>query len=111
MRKYLVTLIGILGLAVAFAVPASANVATGMTHKPVAAADSGVTKVRYGHHGRHGGLGFGLYFGRPSYYSYYPRYRYYNDDYNYRPRTYSYYSSSPRRHGRHWCNRHDRWEW
>lgn len=108
MRKYLMTLLGILGLAVTFAMPASANAGAGLAHKPVAAAESGVTKVWH-HHG--GGLGFGLYFGRPSYYSYYPRYRYYDDEYYYRPRSYSYYSYAPRRHHRHWCNRHDRWEW
>ena len=108
MRKYLAIGVGILGLALASAIPASANVAAGVAHKPVAAAESGVTKVFHRHHG---GLGFGLYFGRPSYYSYAPRYRYYDDEYNYRPRSYSYYSYAPRRHHRHWCNNHDRWEY
>jgi hypothetical protein len=109
MRKILAIALGIIGLTLALAVPASANAGAGLAHKPALAADSGVTKVWYGHHHRHGGLGFGLYFGAPRY-AYYPRYRYYNDYYYDRPR-YSYYSySSPRRH-RHWCGRHDRWEW
>jgi len=103
MRKLTVALSGLSALTLLFSAPASANVGAGVVHKPAIADASPVTKVWHRHHG------FGLYFGTP-YYSYYPRYRYY-DDYYYRPRYYSYYSYPYRRHHRHWCGRHDRWEY
>ena len=105
MRKTIAIVLGVIGLALALAVPASANAGSGIAHKPVMATESGVTKVFHRHHG---GLRFGLAFGAPYYYG--SRYRNYDDDYYDRPR-YSYYSYAPRRHHRHWCNRHDRWEW
>lgn len=105
MYKLSAALSGLTALTLLFSAPASANVGAGIAHTPSIAAGSQVTKVWHHHHG----FRYGLYFGAP-YYSY-PRYRYY-DDYYYRPRYYSYNSYAPYgHHRRHWCGRHDRWEY
>lgn len=100
MRKFLMSLFVLAGVLLGGTLPASATAATGLTTKPTTSVL--VDKVGWrGHHGRHGGifLGFGGGYGG------YPYYRrpYYN---NY------YYSNYPvRHHRRHWCDRHDRWEY
>jgi hypothetical protein len=111
MRKILLSMLVLAGLAFASVVPASANAAGALVQKPTMSSESGVVKAGWRHRHHHGlSIGFG--WGYPRYYGY-PRYRYY-DDYSYsRPRyyrSYSYYAPV-RHHRRHWCNRHDRWEW
>ena len=109
MRKFLAVLTGILALSTA-TVPASANVAAGINHKPIVA-DTGLTQVRYGHHRRHG-FGFGIGLGLPLLAYGYPRYRYYDDydDGYYRPRRYyggsRYYRSYGGYGGYGYGNRH-----
>jgi hypothetical protein len=104
MRKFVMSFLLLAGILFGGALPASANVASGLSAKP--AVTSEVAKAGWRHHGRHGGifLGFGGYpYGG---YPYYGR-RYYNS-YAYAP---SYGYGYRRHHGRHWCGRHDRWEY
>ena len=101
MRKLLSLTFALAGALLLGAQSASALPATGLGSKAAVAAEGGsaTQQVRWGHHHRGFGLGFGFYN--------YPRYRSYNSyDYD-RPR-YSYYSSN---HGRHYCRRHQRWEY
>ena len=114
MRRILLSVLAIVGLALTTAVPASANAAGVMVSRPAQASESSVVHVGHWHHGHRGGLSIGFGWGYPRYYGY-PRYSYYDDYSYYRPRTYyrpsySYYAPV-RHHRRHWCNRHDRYEW
>jgi hypothetical protein len=97
MRKFLMSLFVFAGVVLVGTLPASATAATGLTAKPAITSTATADKV---HFRRHGGifLGFGGGYGG------YPYYRrpYYN---NY------YYSNYPVRRHRHWCDRHDRWEY
>ena len=97
MRKVVLSLFTIAGIALGLTGPASANAAAGLASKPGVSSQVNVEKVHWrGHHRRFGGLFFG--FGYPAYYGYgYSRYRHYDDDYYYRPRYYY----SHRRHFRH----------
>jgi hypothetical protein len=104
MRTFVMSLLVLVGLAVASAVPASANAASGLIAKSTAQTETQVDQVTYRrHHRRHGGL-FLSFGGYPSYgYGYgYPRYRYY-DDYSYYQPRYRYRSH---RHHRHHHRRH-----
>ncbi len=113
MRKILLSMLVLAGLAFASAVPASANAAGALVQKPAVYNESGVVKVGWRHHRRHGGFSIGYGWGYPRYYGY-PRYSYYDDYSYYRPRhyyrpSYSYYA--PRHHRRHWRHRHHRYDW
>ncbi len=115
MRRILLSVLAMAGLALATTAPASANAAGGMIGRPAAASKSAVVKAGHWRHGHHRGLSIGLGWGYPRYYGY-PRYRYYDDYSDYRPRhyyrpRYSYYEPVQRHRGRHWCRRHDRYEW
>ena len=101
MRTFFMSLFVLAGLAIASAVPASANAVSGLIAKPAVQTESQVDQVTFRHHRRHGGLFLG--FGYPAYYGYnsYPRYRYYDDYSDYRPR-YRYRSYRHHRHHRHY---------
>ena len=100
MRKFLALTLALAGALVLGAQSVSALTATAIGPKSAVTSDGG-TSAQHVH--RRGHRGFGLGFG---FYNY-PRYRYYNNyDYD-RPR-YSYYSSNQ---GRHYCRRHQRWEY
>jgi hypothetical protein len=88
MRKLALSLLVLAGIALGGAAPASANATAGLASKPAVSSEAIVDKVGWGHRRHHGGLYFG--FGYPAYYGYnsYNRYRYYDDDYSYRPRYY-----------------------
>ena len=111
MRKLILSTLMLAGLALGAAGPVSAAAATGLAVKPAGAESVSTNKVNFRHHG-FGGLGFGFGWGYPRYYgySYAPRYRYY-DNYGYDRPRYSYYSYNSRRHHRHYCERHNRWEY
>jgi hypothetical protein len=105
MRKLLTSLFVLAGVILGGSLPASATAATGLIAKPAISSTAQVDKVGWRHHGRHGGifLGFGGGYGG---YPYYGR-RYYNNYAYSRPSYYGYQRHS----GRHWCSRHDRWEY
>ncbi len=114
MRKILLSMLVLAGLAFASAVPASANAAGALVQKPAVGNESGVVKAGWRHHRRHGGFSIGYGWGYPRYYGY-PRYSYYDDYSYYRPRyyyrpSYSYYAPA-RHHRRHWGHRHHRYDW
>jgi hypothetical protein len=106
MRKFLMSLFVLAGVLLSGTLPASATAATGLTAKPAITSTATAGKVHFRHHG---GIFFGFGGGYP-YYGGYPRYRNYS---YYQPRYYdnSYAYYSVRRHHRHWCDRHDRWEY
>ena len=106
MRNLAISLLVLAGTTLGGALPASANATAGLAAKPAIASETLAHKAHWRHHG-FGGFYFGT--GYQGYYGY-PRYRYY-DDYAYRPRVHSYYSYAPRYRHRHWCGRHDRWEY
>jgi hypothetical protein len=119
MRKILLSMLVMAGLALASAVPASANAAGAISHRPAAGNESGVIQIgRWGHRHHHGlsiGFGWGYprhrYWGYPRY-SHYDDYSYYRPRYHYRPSdTYYYYAPVRRHRHRHWRDRHHGYEW
>jgi hypothetical protein len=100
MRKLLTSLFVLAGVILGGSLPASAAAATGLIAKPAISSAVQVEKAGWRHHGHRRGifLGFGGGYGG------YPYYR--------RPYYNNYYSGYPvRHHRRHWCGRHDRWEY
>ena len=112
MLKPILAVLALTGLMFGPVTPASALTAGAIVKPAANDAKSGIVQAGWRHH-HHRGLSIGFGWGYPRSYGY-PRYRY-SDDYSYyRPRyyrpSYSYYAPVRNRH-RHWCNRHDRWEW
>ncbi len=110
MRKLMMSLFVLAGVIFSASLPASAMTATGVIAKPAMTSPVTADKVHFRHHGGGIFLGFGGGYGGYGGYPYYGH-RYYNN-YAYAPRYYD-YSYAPVRyhHHRHWCSRHDRWEY
>ncbi len=104
MRKFLALSLALSGALLLGAQTASALPATAVGSKAAVAVEGGgpAQHVHWRGHNRGFGIGFGFYN--------YPRYRYYNN-YDYDQPRYSYYSQNYRHHRRHYCERHNRWEY
>lgn len=106
MRKIVMSLIALAGLALAGAAPASAGAAMMLARDTSGVSTPQVEQVHWRRHHRHhrrhwGGVYFGV--GAP-YWAYAPRYSYYDGSYYSRPRYY-YRGWGNRHHHRH----HRRW--
>jgi hypothetical protein len=106
MRKIILSLFVLAGVMLGGTLPASATAATGLIAKSAITSTATADKV---HFRRHGGIFFGFGGGYPYYGGYpYRNYSYYQP--RYYDNSYAYYSGR-RHHHRHWCDRHDRWEY